>query len=393
MNAPAPDRWRVDFARTARLAWAHRMWIFAVNAIVVAAAIVTVLLLPRWYVSSVTLVPAPKEGITLDGALPGLGLASIAAGVQTTPQDGLRMVAASRTVADSIVAAFDLQRRWNVGRRDEARRRLATRTRFVTPKDGRVVVEVEARSATEARDIAAAYARLTRLESVRMRTSLAGQRRAFLEERLAEVDRELAVAADSVLAFEQAHGTVSFGDQARATVEAVERLRAQLALIQTEFAAARRYFADGSSELQMLSDRATELRRQIATLEGEGESMLPGGAALPALKQEYFRLTREQASVLAVGELLRRVYEEARVEESNPVPAFSVLDEADLPERPARPPRLLTVTLVSMLGAAASLFALEWRERTHPRLSRAPLSSGRATLPSEEDPGGRKRAA
>lgn len=86
------------------------------------------------------------------------------------------------------------------------------------------------------------------------------------------------------------------------------------------------------------------------------------GAALPALKQQYLALTREQASLTAVSELLRRLYEQARVEEANPVASFSILDAAELPERHSRPKRAVTVVLALALCAAFSVAWMWWRE-------------------------------
>jgi uncharacterized protein involved in exopolysaccharide biosynthesis len=137
--------------------------------------------------------------------------------------------------------------------------------------------------------------------------------------------------------------------------------KAWVALLETEMAAARHYFTDRSREVILLRERIAELRRQGDRLVRQGSAMRVRGDALPALKQDYVRLTREQASRTAVAELLRRVYEQARVEEANPVPAFSVLDAAALPERHSRPHRATIVVLSLAMAAALSLGGLLWK--------------------------------
>ena len=82
-----------------------------------------------------------------------------------------------------------------------------------------------------------------------------------------------------------------------------------------------------------------------------------------------------RSSLLAVAELLRRAREQARVEEANPVPAFSVLDAAEVPERHSRPQRGLTVVLAMMLCAAGSLGWLWWTDPA----SRGSQASGTAS--------------
>jgi uncharacterized protein involved in exopolysaccharide biosynthesis len=185
---------------------------------------------------------------------------------------------------------------------------------------------------------------------------------------------------------------VALPEQTKETMDAAGTLQAQVALLETELAGARRYFTDQAPPVTLLTDRIAELKRQIDRLARQGGTMLIKGAALPALKQEYVKLTREQVSLTAVSELLRRVYEQARVEEANPVPTFSLLDAADVPERHSRPKRGLTVALALALSIACSLGVLQWREIRAARTGAAPVA--RATPESSDEVGeGERRAA
>ncbi len=353
-----------DARALGRALWARRRGLLRFHAAVAVLAVAVVLLLPRWYRAGVTLVPAPRDGLTLDLSGTGVGLAgtSLNLGSGPTPQDQLEMVVTSRAVADSMIARFDLVRRWGLARRQEARDRLADQTTVTTPKEGQVTVEVEDRDPRTARDMAAAYAAFAGSEAVRLKASLARQRRLYLEARLRELDREVELAGARVRRFEEANGAFALGDQAKASMGAAGQLRAQVALLETELAGARRYFTEQSPEVRSLADRVAELNRQIARLAREGDAYLVGGRDLPALRQQYLALAREQASLVEVSTLLRRVYEQARVEEANPVPTFSVLDAPELPERHARPKRALTVALALLLAAAGSVAWTWWRE-------------------------------
>jgi len=355
--------WKADLLRSARLLWRRRGWLLRGHLAVAVLAVGVALLLPRWYRSSVTLVPAPKDGLTLD--LTGMGnmLASSPLGLtgQPTPQDQLKMVLKSRAVADSLVDAFDLRTRWRVERQDQARDRLDDHTTITTPKEGQVVVAVEARTPTEARDLAAGYARYAAREGIRLKSSLAAERRSYLELRLRDVDGEIAAAGERMRQFEEQNRAFSLPDQARATMDAYGTLRSQVVLLETELAAARRFFTDQSPEVSTLRDRIAELDRQLQHMVHDGSALTPKGDALPALRERYAELVREQTSLVAVGELMRRVYEQARVEEANPVPTFSVLDAADLPEHHARPHRAMIVVLSLALAFAGSTAWLHWR--------------------------------
>ncbi len=380
-----PGPLRLDARALARAAWRSRAALVRFHAAVAALAIVVALLLPRWYSASVTLVPAPKDGLTLDLAGTGvaLGGASLSLGAGPTPQDQLKMVVASRAVADSLIARFGLVKRWRLERREQAREKLAGHTTITTPREGQVVVEVEDRSPAFARDLAAAYAATSGSETVRLKTSLAAQRRVYLEARLRELDREIELAGARVRRFEEGHGAYALPEQARETMDAAGQLQAQVALLETELAGARRYFTEQAPEVQTLRDRIGELHHQIQKLALQGGTFLVKGTALPAMKQQYVALTREQLSLTEVSALLRKFYEQARVEEANPVPTFSILDAPELPERHARPRRGLTVLVAMMLAAAGSAAWLAWRD-ARPAVVAAGLGAG-AAEPEEEE--------
>jgi tyrosine-protein kinase Etk/Wzc len=384
MSATVPSPvLRFDVRNLSRAAWARRFVLLRFYVAVALVALGVVMVLPRWYAASVTLVPAPKDGLSLDlsGMGAGIGGASLNLGAGPTPQDQLKMVVSSRAVADSMTARFDLVRHWNLKRRLDAREQLADHTTVTTPREGQIVVEVEAETPVLARDMAAAYAAFAASEAVRLKTSLAAQRRIYLEARLAELEREIALASARVRGFEEVHGAYSLPDQARETMDAAGQLQAQVALLETELAGARRYFTDQSVEVQGLHDRIGELHHQIDKLAHGGGTLLLRGTELPAMKQQYLQLTREQMSLMAVSELLRKFYEQARVEEANPVPTFSVLDAAELPERHSRPRRGLTVLVAMALAVGASVVWLQWRTSGLAAPGRVP------DLISEEAPG------
>src|SRR5258706_14942805 len=195
----------LDLPALLRRAWARRMLLLKFYAAVVVLGLGVVLLLPRWYVSSVTLVPAPKDGLTLDlsGAGAALGGTSLSFGAGPTPQDQLKMVVASRAVADSVITRFDLVRAWHLKRRDQAREQLADHVTITTPKEGQVVVAVEAERPALARDMAAWFSTYSAQEAVRLKTSLATQRRTYLQARLPHLDHDITLASAPARALQE----------------------------------------------------------------------------------------------------------------------------------------------------------------------------------------------
>ncbi|MGI8424619.1 MAG: hypothetical protein ACR2NO_11025, partial [Chloroflexota bacterium] len=158
----------VDLGRLTRRAWAARAGLIKLHLAAGTLAVGIVLLLPRWYVSSVTLVPAPYDGLALDltgvGTVTGASSLSLSGG--PTPQDRLKMVLQSRSVADSIVKGQDLVDRWKLKRHEQARTKLGNHTTITTPREGQVIVAVEAPTAAFARDLADSYGRYAASEAV-----------------------------------------------------------------------------------------------------------------------------------------------------------------------------------------------------------------------------------
>jgi len=216
-----------DVRRLVRIAWTQRWPLLRFHALVAVLAVAAVLVLPRWYKSSVTLVPAPSEGLTLDllGATAGFGAGSILSGAPTA-QDHLKMVVTSRAVLDSVVSEHDLVERWKLKRADQARERLAEQTTVTTPREGQIIVSVESRSAELAQRLAASFVTHSASEGVRLKTSLASQRRSYLEQRLDDLEREIAKASLDIRAFEEEHGAVALPEQTRETMDAAGTLQA-----------------------------------------------------------------------------------------------------------------------------------------------------------------------
>ena len=156
----------------ARKLWARRVALLGFHLAVAAVATGVVLVLPRWYESTATLVPAAREGLPLEVPQGMLPRASLRLGDGPTAQDQLALVLASGAVADSLVTRFDLARRWNVASRGQARRLLVAHRRVSTPSRGEVVIAVEAREAALARDLAAGFVDLAAVETQRLRRAL-----------------------------------------------------------------------------------------------------------------------------------------------------------------------------------------------------------------------------
>ena len=123
--------------------------------------------------------------------------------------------------------------------------------------------------------------------------------------------------------------------------------------------------------------RITELHNQLEKLGGKQEivgdatgqsngELYPSIRKLPLLGVSYADLYRRMKVQEAVFETLTQEYELAKVAEAKEIPSVKVLDQAEVPERKAFPPRLLIMLLGTFFSCAIAaiwiLVRARWEE-------------------------------
>ncbi len=358
----------------------------AVGAVTMAVALaVNFLLLPKWYRSTTIIMP-PQEKSSFTGLgmllsqvsnMPG-GLSRLASGiVNANPSQYLFVVILnSRTVADSLIDKYDLQRVYGLQYRFQARRVLAGHTTIDFPPEGHLVITVEAEEDPElARDLAREY--VVQLNNVLRERGLfaTSGRRKFLEERLAEYKTGLAALEDSLRSFqaefkiieptEQAKGLINLlGAPVEETVKVLGELQAEREMKQVELGLKESIFTGRHPQVSMLRREIAEIDRSIARIKRDFdlESYRDGSQLnipledLPQVMLDYARLFRAVKIHDEMYTLLSAQYEEARINEADDTPNAIVLDPAELPEYKFRPKRLLNAAIAT--AAAMLLTAL-----------------------------------
>jgi len=125
-------------------------------------------------------------------------------------------------------------------------------------------------------------------------------------------------------------------------------------------AAERRTFIEG---------RVTEAGRELRETEEELKSFLERNRQFessPELQFQHDRLQRQVSIKQEVLTMLRRQYEEARIQEVNDTPVITVIDRAVSPEKKSRPRRKLWVILALLGGGVVAMvtgFGQEFVER------------------------------
>jgi tyrosine-protein kinase Etk/Wzc len=362
-----------------------------VAAVVVAAAaggLLYGLVAPKWYRSSLTVVPAaPQKSSGISSLLGGeLGGLAAGLGVSATGSADVARIAAvlqSAAVADAVIAKFELRSRYDVEHPESAREALGQHCEVRTlQKPGAVQVSCEDHDPKVAQAITAYFAEVGNTAFRRVGASSASEEVRFLERRVVDLRREADEVAGRVREFQEKHQIVDLEGQARAMVSSVAALNSQRIAKRMELEYASKFSSPEEPGVRQLESQLSVVDEQLRDLEiprdasagahdrppgdrDRGAGMFPAALAVPRLRAEGEKLFRDRRVAEASLVFALDRLEGAKAAEARDVSTLVVLDPATLPTRKSRP-----VIREMVLAGAALGFALgiawqwwAWRRR------------------------------
>jgi len=176
--------------------WRHRLMIVSLCFVAMAATVALMLVQPRRYQASATIVPpiaVLQKQSAVSGGLGGLGGSMLRDIMDSGSIAGIYVeILESREVTDAIINQFDLMRVYeNVENVTKARRELSKNTSIKTTDEGAVKIGVTDLDPNRAAAMANAYVDELDKQNKRLSTGEATSKRIFLEGRLKEVQNRL----------------------------------------------------------------------------------------------------------------------------------------------------------------------------------------------------------
>ena len=357
---------------------AYRKWLIAkITGIAVLAGAILSLVLPVRYTATTKIMPPQQTQSTASmlmmNQLAGAGGGSLAAlaggglGLKN-PNDIYIGLLTSRPIADALIQKFTLATEYRAKDMTEARKKLTSYTVVTSEKNGFISVSVTDKDKKRVAEMANTYTDQLRILTKSLAVTEASQRRLFYEEQLKQT-REALVAAE--LAFEQVQqqkGLVQLDAQAKAMIESLSVLRAQVAAKQVEVQALRSYSTEQNPEVQLAEKELSSLQAEESRLEQNNHS--PGIAGLglgnvPAAGLEYLRAAHELQYQQALFDMMMKQYDAAKLDESKDAAIIQVVEPAIAPDRKSSPHRAIILVLSLFLGFFAGCIAalfLWWKE-------------------------------
>jgi tyrosine-protein kinase Etk/Wzc len=367
MTTPDTQRRWIDLA----LLLAARGRLLAATAAAGAVCATAVaLILPPAYLARTTILP-PQQSQSLAPAMMGQ-LGALAAlggrdlGLRNTA-DLYAGIVQSENIAAELITKFGLAERYGAKRLSDAQRTLARRTAVtVRPKEGLIDIEVQDSDPKVAAQMANAYVELLFTANARLALTEASQRRLFFEEQLRAAKANLAEAEAAMKRTQQSTGMLQLDSQAKAIVQAVSGIKAEIAAKEVQLRAMNAFAADRNPDVIVAREELAGLQSQLARMQSRGGG--PGDVEIatrrmPETSLAYIRSLRELAFQEALYELLAKQYEAARIDEAKSAPVIQVVDRAQPPDHRSGPPRLLIVAAATFVCLLAAVLLLIVEDR------------------------------
>jgi len=334
----------------------------------VLATIIAFLIPPRFTATAQILPPQQSQSAAsslVAGQLGSLGALLSGGGAKDlglkNPSDVYVSMLKSRTVEDSLVRRFELQKVYSKSRLSDTRKKLESRTKIVAQKDGIISISVEDGDQKRSADLANAYIEELRVVTKSLALTEAAQRRLFFQQQMDETKDKLTKAEEALKEFQQKSGLIQPDSQSKAMIGSMVELQAMIAAKEVEVQSMKSFAAPGNPDLNLAERQLEGLRDQLSKLQRqrgpvvEGDIEVPTGK-VPEVALQYIRKFRDVRYQEALYEQFGKQLEIAKVDEARDAVLIQVLDGAVVPDRRSYPLRWLVVligTLVTLIALSA----------------------------------------
>jgi uncharacterized protein involved in exopolysaccharide biosynthesis len=347
-------------------------------------AVVMLLTENRYTAHGVVLVETPEGELGMAGKM--LGQFASVTGIRSkgSSADIFMAILKSRRVALAVTDSLKLQEYYECKgdtpeeRTDKAVLILSKRTAFDSEELVTIAIDVTDNDPQMAANIVNAHLRELDRTSQTLAFSRARRTRMRVEETLRNTKAELDSTRNRILRFQEKYGVFSIESQTAGAVGLLTGLQTQLLAAQTQRETILEYTNESSSHVKALDLQITALRNQIdaivgklgtgeaarvqvPTARGEGQIVVPL-SEMPVLASEYARIYIDQQVQEAKYNVLATQLEQTKIQESQSVPTFDILDWATRPYRKSGPFRTLYTLAALVAGTLTGLLTVIFLE-------------------------------
>jgi capsule polysaccharide export protein KpsE/RkpR len=333
---------------------------------------------PEWYEARLAVLPSQDGENSKLAKVAALGAAAGLSPAVSTEVQRIHAVLSSVSVADAVIAKFDLQQRYSARSIDRTRKRLWEHCgTSIELKAGIVVVACEDRDPKVARELTAYFGEVGNAVFERITVSTARGERRFLEEMVAKTQEDVDRSSTALRDFQERHHILDLTAQSKAVISAMAELEGDLISKRLQLSYLKGFASPEEPRVRQLSEQVGIVERELRRLESSNASddrgaaeFFPEALRVPGLRFELEQLLRAQKIHETVYTMLTQRLAMARVDEARDTAAFQVLDAPTVPATPVRPRQARIAALATAGGLAAGavliLVPIWWRRRVRP---------------------------
>jgi tyrosine-protein kinase Etk/Wzc len=346
--------------------------LWRIPVVVALAATVICFAIPNVYKATTRLMPPQQSQSSASALLSQLGgVAGMASGIGSlkSSNDLYVSMLRSRTIAERLVAKFDLKKVYKTDSQEKALKILADNTTVTSGKDGLITIEVDGKDQKGVAPLANAYVQEISQLTKTLAVTEASRRRVFFEQQLEMAKNNLAAVETSLKSSLDNSGLISVDGESRALIETIGRVRAQLSAKEIQLSSMRAFVTATNPAYRKVEEELNSLRNELGRLENGGGAGRDQNAQSTGDQKGLAntKTLRDVKYYQMLYELLAKQYEAARLDEAKDPAIIQVLDPAVEPEREYKPKRAILViaaALVALLGAVAYIFVSEVARKT-----------------------------
>jgi tyrosine-protein kinase Etk/Wzc len=338
--------------------WKLILLVTAATTVLTAALVFS---LPRTWTSRVVLVPSSSGSgdsrlQMLASAIPGLAGRLGSAGGGGAGSTVVSAIVDSEAVRDSVGNAARQNGHTTLDERELRKLLKKAATVDIDPVDRSIAIEITTRDRELSRNLAAAYPDAVNSIATSIAIEAASHKRATLERQIEVAQENLQRTQEVLLEYQVRTGTPQIQEQARQTVIAAAELQRTVTQAELRVAELARVTTPDNPEYRAAVAQLSNLRGQLRRLATEGSDVLLSRSDLPAVQIELARRLRDYAKDEQAYTGLSAALLDAQLDLTERLEVVSVLDAANLPDKPSGPRRALMLVLAVMTGGMAGLF-------------------------------------
>ncbi len=372
---------KIDLLDFATILAKRKKTILSIVLIITIVGFILAFIWPKAYKSEVSFIVTDGNAVNFSSGGILSGLANLSVNGANITADQALVLIRNKEIQDNVIEEFDLKKVFGTDIPEGVRKKLDDRITVSEKREGGLgfnqIISISISYTDEepqrAYDILQFYYYLLdeKIEDLNRKNVEDGY--LLLQNRLIQNEKELQIAEDSLVSFQTRYGILEVEEQAKAQVQAIADLRAQIVKLEVEIGYAEEILGENSSKISDLKFQKAEVEKKYnqlingnTSLEDPYDSFL-SVKELPELFIEYLRRYREVVVQEEIYKVLYPQYEQQKLNFKEVNSGLRVIDPALVPTYKDSPKRAYIIIAAFLFGLFLSTIIVllsEWKNST-----------------------------